>query len=145
MTLLTLLAVEATPLGRLVDYGGLGIFLAVALYAIKALWGRDDRRNEQRDTQLENSLKRYQEVLAKLDTLQDLRVAETKKYAEDTLNAARENLRVVHQNETTASQVTEWMERLESRFEKYHNDMMSLVQALYSKGGESRESHPTGQ
>ena len=139
------LLADSMHLDRLVDYGGIGIFLLVALYAIKLLWGRDDKRNEQRDGQLRESLQLYQEALKKLDALQDLRVKETREYAENALTAARENLRVVHQNETTASQVTEWMERLESRFEKYHQDMVSLVQALYSKGGESRESHPAGK
>jgi len=145
MTLLALLAVEATPLGRLVDYGGLGIFLGVALLAIKALWGRDDRRNDQRDKQLQDSLQLYQDALKKLDALQDLRVQETKEFAAKTLTTSQENLRVVHQNETTASQVTEWMERLESRFEKYHQDMMELVRALHSRSGESQQNHSAGE
>lgn len=143
MPLIVMLA-EADPLSRLVDYGGLGILLLVALYAIKALWGRDDKRNEQRDKQLQDSLQLYQEALKKLDTIQDLRVKETREYAENMLSAARENLRVVHQNETTASQVTEWMERVESRFEKYHQDMMALMQALHSSAG-TQQNHPAGQ
>ena len=144
MTLLVLLA-DASPLARLVDYGGLGIFLIVALYAIKALWGRDDRRNEQRDKQLQDSLQLYQATLKELKDLQDLRVKETKEYADSALASSRENLRVVHQNETTASQVTEWMERLEGRFEKYHQDMMTLVSALHSKSGGTQQHHPAGQ
>lgn len=136
---------QATHLDRLVDYGALGIFLLVALYAIKLLLGRDDRHQEQRDKQLQESLKLYQEALTKLDALQDLRVKEAKENAASALNASQENLRVVHQNETTASQVTEWMERLESRFEKYHQDMMSLVSALHSQGGGPQQSHPPGQ
>jgi len=135
---------QSTHLDRLVDYGALGVFLLVLLYAVKALWGRDDKRNEQRDKQLEAALKLYQEALTKLDALQDLRAKEAKEHAAIALNASQENLRVVHQNETTASQVTEWMERLESRFEKYHQDMMALVSALHSQGGGSHQNHPSG-
>jgi len=136
---------QEVPIGRIADYGALGIVLLIALYAIKILLGRDDKRNDQRDGQLRESLQLYQEALKKLDTLQDLRVKETKEYAESMLSAARENLRVVHQNETTASQVTEWMERLEGRFEKYHQDMMDLVRALHSHGGGTQQNHPAGQ
>lgn len=135
---------QATHLDRLADYGALGLFLLVLLYALKAMWGRDDKRNEQRDKQLQESLQLYQDALKKLDALQDLRATEAKEYAANAMTASRENLRVVHQNETTASQVTEWMERLESRFEKYHQDMMALVSALHSQGGRSQQNHPSG-
>jgi len=136
---------DATHLDRLVDYGALGIFLLVALYAIKTLYGRDDKRQEAREKQLQDSLQLYQGALKELKELQDLRVREANEYANKTLEAAKENLRVVHQNETTASQVTEWMERLEGRFEKYHQDMMVLVQALHSTGGRPQQNHPAGE
>ncbi len=136
---------QATHLDRLVDYGALGIFLLVALYAIKLLLGRDDRHQEQRDKQLQESIQLYQDALKKLDVLQDLRAKEAREYADSALTSSRENLRVVHQNETTASQVTEWMERLEIRFEKYHQDMMSLVSALHSQGGGAQQIHPAGE